>query len=82
MVKEKKDLVACLKEAKARHKIAESDLKCIETENGQLNQEIMDLKEELSSEKRALEAARRERANFEVQKRGSAEGGRNLQGFW
>lgn len=38
MVEEKKkDLVACLKEVETYQKIIESNLKCIEIENGQLN---------------------------------------------
>lgn len=49
--KKRKDLVECLKEAEANQKMAETSLKHHETEKCRL-------KEELSQEKDALEAAR------------------------
>lgn len=58
MTKERKRkyLAVHLEEVKANQKIAETSVKHIEAENGQLNQVVKDLKEETSLEKSALKA--------------------------
>lgn len=58
----------CLKEAEAYKKMAETSLGHVEAKNDQLNQEVKDLKEELSLEKRAQDVVQWEMADFEARK--------------
>lgn len=55
-----------MKEVEACQTMVETNLELVKVETGQLSQEVKDLKEELSLEKRALNAIRQEIADFEV----------------